>query len=134
MPDSIKVARDLDALEPLFAFLAECFAAHEIDDDTAFCLKLAAEELFTNLVRHNRGSDRQIEFGFASDRERIEMRLVDSDVEPSDPSRFPRYDPEASLAERDASGLGLHLVRSVVDRLAYEYGDRTMTVIATKNR
>lgn len=132
MSASITIARDLAALDPLFSFLDERFRSHAVDEDTAFCVKLAAEELFTNLVRHNRGGAGDVDVEFDCDDRRVELRLVDRDVDPAEPSSFPTYDADSPLAERDASGLGLHLVRSVVDRLAYEYDDRTMTVIATK--
>jgi serine/threonine-protein kinase RsbW len=44
----------------------------------------------------------------------------------------PRLD--APVEERKPGGLGLHLVKSVVDRVTYEYRDREMRVSAEKQR
>ena len=52
--------REIDAIGEVFAFLEAFVEGQEIDEKTAFCINLVAEELFTNLVRHNVGGGDEI--------------------------------------------------------------------------
>jgi len=90
-------------------------------------LRLAAEELITNIVIHGypeHGSEvARIELAGGIDVDRIWLRLIDG---------APRFDPTAvagptdlnrSLTDRKPGGLGLFLARSVLDDLIYDYSD-----------
>jgi anti-sigma regulatory factor (Ser/Thr protein kinase) len=50
--------------------------------------------------------------------------LTDQDVEPFDPTAAPDADTTLPLDARKPGGLGLHLVRRVVDRVDYTYENR----------
>jgi len=52
---------------------------------------------------------------------------------PFDLSEAAPVDIHLPLAQRKVGGLGLHLVRNLVDELRYEYDDRTLSVTAIKN-
>jgi len=119
----------------MFSFLERELGPHQLDPKTSFCLNLAAEEVFTNMVRHNTvGDSEEVVLELDVEADRITMRLIDSDVEPWDPNDAPEVDPDQPLEERVPGGLGIHLVKSSVDRLVYEYESRTMTVTVVKNR
>jgi anti-sigma regulatory factor (Ser/Thr protein kinase) len=135
MVEICRLPRRIAALEEMFAFLEEQLGPYEIDTRTSFCLNLAAEEVFTNMVRHNTvGESEEVVLEIDVEPERITMRLIDTDVEPWDPAEAPNVDPDQPLDERKPGGLGIHLVKSSVDRLVYEYENRTMTVTVVKNR
>lgn len=116
----------------MFARLGESFTAHSIDEKTAFSLNLAAEELFTNFVRHNVGSGERITLEIDVTDKEFRFTFTDYDVEPWDPATAPDPDVDLPMEERSPGGLGIHLVKSVVDRLAYEYKNRVMKVTAIK--
>lgn len=134
MSAKIELERSQGALEPMFALLDAELTRHEVDDRTAFGIKLAAEELFTNLVRHNVAKGNSISFHVDFTADRLYFELVDHDVEPFDPESIPEYDRELPMAEREPGGVGVYLVRSLVDRLTYEYLDRELRVSVTKYR
>ena len=134
MPDSCDLPRSIAALEELFSFLEKHIEANEIDKGTAYCLNLAAEELFTNMVRHNVGDGEYISVDLEITDDRIRMLLTDHDVEPFDPTSVPEVDVSRPAQERQPGGLGMHLVRSIVDRVSYEYENREMRVSVIKNR
>ncbi len=123
--------RSIDALDGLFSFLGDQLPG-AVAEKAAVYLNLAAEEIFTNMVRHNEPGGERITVAVELDGDRIRVRLTDYDVEPFDPTTAPEVDVTRPMAERQPGGLGLHLVKSIVDRLSYEYRDRTMQVTFIK--
>ncbi len=134
MQKTVKIARSVSALDELFAFLEKELTLGNVDEKTTFCMNLAAEELFTNLVRHNQGGAEGIVAGLEVSPQQIELTLIDHDVEPFDPESVPDVDIHEPIEKRHAGGLGVHLVRSIVDRLSYSYDNRELTVSVIKKR
>jgi anti-sigma regulatory factor (Ser/Thr protein kinase) len=129
-----RFCREIAALDEIFRFVAEFVGAAEIDERTAFILDLVVEELFTNIVRHNdRGGD-TVDLNVDLDDGAVHVELVDHDAEPFDPASVPPPPVTAGIGERRPGGLGLHLVRSMVDGLDYDYEPETrrMRVSVTK--
>ena len=118
----------------MFAFLQARLPEGSADEETAFCVNLAAEELFTNMIRHNVGRGDHILLELEVSEPRVFFRFTDYDVAPFDPKSIPAVKLDAPFAERNPGGLGMHLVKSVVDRVTYEYQDRAMRVSAEKQR
>ena len=117
--------RSYSSLPPVFAFLGEFFAAEAIDRSRNQTIDLAVEELFTNLVKYNTGSTRDISISLHREREQVEVTLTDFDVEPFDITRMKEVQIDRPLAERKPGGLGIHLVRKMVDSISYSYDNRT---------
>jgi serine/threonine-protein kinase RsbW len=134
VPTSCDLPRSIASLDALFSFLGEHIEAAAIDETTAYGLNLAAEELFTNMVRHNVGEGEFISVDLDISDERIRLLLTDHDVDPFDPSSVPVVDVTRPAEDRQPGGLGMHLVRSIVDRVSYEYENREMRVSVIKNR
>jgi anti-sigma regulatory factor (Ser/Thr protein kinase) len=125
--------RRIAALEEIFAFLGDFIDRHRLDDDTSYAIRFAAEELFTNMVKYNKGTA-PIGLRVAVDEagRTVRLELTDSGVDPFDPSSLQAVNVDAPLEERVPGGLGLHLVRALVDDLSYDYADREMKVTVTK--
>lgn len=124
--------RSIDALDGLFSFLGDQLPG-AVAEKAAVYLNLAAEEIFTNMVRHNEPGSGRISVTVEVIDGMIRVGLTDYDVEPFDPRSAPPVDVSLPMSERSPGGLGLHLVKSIVDRLSYEYRDRTMQVWFEKN-
>jgi anti-sigma regulatory factor (Ser/Thr protein kinase) len=131
MVQSLSLPRAFTSLDEMFAFLDGCYREHGVDDRAAFCVNLAAEELFTNMVRHNVSDSAAISLETEIDGDRILLRLKDFDVEPFDPEAAPTADVDAPMEKRTPGGLGLHLVRSMVDEVAYAYDAKTREIQVT---
>ncbi len=126
--------REIDALREVFVHLAKFIDSHEVDDKTAFCINLVVEELFTNMVRHNVGGGDRISVILERKDDRVRIELVDTDVEPFDPDTAEVPPVDAGIEGRRPGGLGIYLVRKMVDELHYDYetDDRTMRITVTK--
>lgn len=126
--------RKVAALREVFAFLAQFIDEHEIDEKTAFSVNLVVEELFTNMVRHNEGGGESIALNLERRDDHVFLELIDTDVEPFDPDTAEVPPVDAGIEERRPGGLGIYLVKKMVDELKYEYESegRRMRITATK--
>src|SRR5262249_37498236 len=104
--------RAVGALPALVEFVREFFAARGIDADQAHDVDLVLEELFTNMVRHARGTS-PIEVGLEDDGGSLTLRLRDEGVEPWDPSQAPPPELDRPILERRPGGLGIHFIRQL---------------------
>jgi len=125
--------KGLEALDEIFAFLQEFAKRHGIGEDDERCLDLVAEELFTNTVKYGSGSNGRVRINVEKVGPQVRFELVDFDAEPFEPPNAKPVALSAPIGERKPGGLGIHLVRSLVDELTYEYRDREMRVLVTKN-
>ena len=117
---SAQFARTFDSLDAIFAFIDATFAAFGADDSLRPAVELAVEELFTNMVKHGKGEG-EIVLQLSRIPRGIEATLVDHGAAPFDVTQAPAARVDLPLDEREAGGLGLHLVRRMVDRIVYEY-------------
>jgi anti-sigma regulatory factor (Ser/Thr protein kinase) len=126
--------REIEAIGEIFALLETFADDQEIDEKTAFCIHLVVEELFTNMVRHNEGGGDRITVSVERRDNRIHLELVDLDVEPFDPSTAEIPAVDAGIQDRRPGGLGIYLVKKMVDDLEYTYEPegRTMRISVTK--
>jgi serine/threonine-protein kinase RsbW len=126
--------REVAALAEVFAFLEEFAGGHRVDERTTFCIKLVVEELFTNMVRHNRGGGATITVSIEHRDNYLNLELVDTDVEPFDPASVKVPPVHAGIEDRRPGGLGIYLVKTMVDVLNYDYETegRKMRIKVTK--
>lgn len=124
--------RDFGSLEQIFAFIKQALSGEGLDEGIHFSIDLAVEELFTNMVKYNTGSGSEITISIAKENGALVLELIDDDVEPFDPAGAVEASVEDALEDRRIGGLGLRLVRSVVDKITYEYKDRQMRISVFK--
>jgi anti-sigma regulatory factor (Ser/Thr protein kinase) len=87
----------------------------------AFNLNLALDELITNVILYGYedGGHHQIRVALSANDDELTAELVD-DGKPFDPiAESPEPRLEAPLEERPIGGLGLHLVRTLMDDVRY---------------
>ncbi len=120
--------RGIDSLGSIHDFVQEFCRERRIGGDRAFEVDLVVEELFTNLVKHQRGRE-EIALGLEGDAGGIAITLIDRDVDRFDPNDVPD-DTERRNQELRPGGRGIRLVRELVDELRYDYRDRTGTITA----
>jgi serine/threonine-protein kinase RsbW len=125
--------REITALQSMFEFTGDFFAQHTIGPSDAFTINFVVEELFTNMVKYNARNGREISVGLELGAAGLVVRITDFDVEPYDITQTPPVDTTLSLAERRVGGLGIHLVKTMVDSVTYEYVDRESRITVVKS-
>jgi serine/threonine-protein kinase RsbW len=124
--------KEIVSLEQVFNFLDEFFTLEAIEKRDSLAISLVVEELFTSLVKYNTAAANPIVVGLKRDGRVVNLELVDRDVDRFDPSTLPEVNVDAPMSERQLGGLGLHLVRAIVDRITFEYQDRVMRIHVVK--
>ena len=113
--------RRLEALSAMAAFTAASLPTHEVDAEQRLTIDFAIEELFTNMLKYSPSGASQVEIALDCDAGSVAVTLVDFDVEPFDVTAAPDADVSVPLQRRKPGGLGLHVLRRLVDGLGYEY-------------
>lgn len=88
--------------------------------DIEFQVDLVLEELVLNVVNHgSRGGEGEINIELVSDPEAVIIQIID-DGRPFDPlTDAPEPDTESGIEDRAVGGLGIHLVRTMMDDVTY---------------
>ncbi len=112
---------ELERLAPLVEQFGKCncFTPKEI-----FQINLALDELITNIINYGYDDDKehQIRLELTIEEDRLTMKLVD-DAKPFNPLQAPEAQTHLPPEDRDrpVGGLGIELVRRLMDRISYEY-------------
>jgi len=121
MRESITLRGDRAELTRIQAFADEFAHKCVLPEDERSRLLIILEELFTNAVAHGHqqysaAGHITVTLGWRTGRLRISF--VD-DGQPFDPLAFRGPELERAAEERAIGGLGIHIVRSLVDRARY---------------
>lgn len=130
---SASLPRNIGALGQITRLLDEFFATRSADRYARYAIELAVEEVFTNMVRHNTGGTSEIRIDIVTLDGEVVVTVTDRDAPPFDPfTDAPPPGVERQLSERVPGGLGVHLVKRMIDRIEYSHNDRTATVTLRK--
>ena len=127
-----KFTRNYESLEEIFEFAESFFEQENIDESIRYPVHFAMEELFTNMVKYNPGNTGDILLECEQSGGTVAVRLTDFGAEPFDVTASREADTDSPLEERRVGGLGLHLVRQMVDSLEYDHAGRRSTITFTK--
>lgn len=122
---------EIDRVHAAFAAFAE---AHVLPAPVRRSLSVALDEILTNTTAHGFGGRAggavTVEAELQADRVSV---TISDDGKPFDPIGVAAPDTALPLAERPVGGLGLHLVRGLLDEVSYERrGDRNVVVLAKR--
>lgn len=131
---ALRVQGTLQAIEPLVQFAMQAAAEAGLDDRDVFRIRLAVDELATNIITHGyleagRSGDIVVSSEVAEDQ--LTIYLEDNGVT-YDPRDMPPPNLETPLEERPLGGLGIYLALWAVDQFHYEHdhtGNRSVLVV-----
>lgn len=127
-----KFNRSYDSLDQIFEFTERILSTEEIEQSLRFPVHFVMEELFTNMVKYNPGNPNDILLDVDASDHRVRVSITDYDVHEFDVTAERKVDTESSLEERPIGGLGLHLIKKMVDTIEYDYNSKQSTVTFTK--
>jgi serine/threonine-protein kinase RsbW len=112
-----------DRLADLLSFVQRACERAALDADVAFDVRLATEEVVTNVIEHGyAGADVPGPIAVRFRREPRQVVITIDDLAPPfDPATIRPPDPTAPLEARRIGGLGWHFVRRVMDEVRHEH-------------
>ena len=119
---SLRMVTDLDELRKINAAVEELAEEENWPPDLTFQIGLAIEELGVNIVEygHNDGKTHEIEIVISSEAEAITIEIEDDGQAFNPLSDAPDPDLDSDVEDRTVGGLGIHLVRSMMDEVHYQ--------------
>ena len=122
--ESRSFARSFASIAAMVDYSAGAFERLGIDRVLLPTVDFVVEELFTNMVKYAQGSTRDVRMDVTAIDGGVEVTLTDHDVDRvRRPTRAPDVDIDAPIEARRPGGLGLHLIRRMVDAIEYRYSD-----------
>ncbi len=129
----LKIAPSHEQLELIPAAVEEFAERDNWPPDLVFKLNLVLEELGVNIVNYS-GATGDIEISLVSDEESVTVEISD-DGRPFNPLLDQETpDISAPLGNRPIGGLGIHLVRSMMDEMWYSREDGKNKLAMTKRK
>lgn len=119
--------RSFEALNGMFAFTREAFNKDNIDARLHATVDLALEELFTNVVKYATETRSRVRIDIGKVPNGVEVTLTDRDVDFFDVTRTGDVDVSAPIEDRSPGGLGLHLIKKMVEFFEYQYLEESRT-------
>lgn len=116
----LRLSNSLAEVDRLHVAVSAFLKRHSINERVISQIDLSLEEVFSNIVRHGFDDriDHEILIQVNVHRGAVEVRVEDDGSE-FNPMLAPVPDLEAPLERRRVGGLGIHLVRTLMDRTEY---------------
>lgn len=130
---TLAIKNNLAELSQLPEFLETIAAANGIDEIMITSLNLAIEEAMVNVINYAypEGMEGDVVLTATCKGNTLSFTLEDNG-KPFDPTRVPDADTSLSADERPIGGLGIFLVRQLMDTMTYEYKDGKNILTMTK--
>ena len=122
--ETLNLNNKVSEITKLNAFVKSATTALNMETGLANQIKLAVEEAVTNIIDYvyQNGTEGNISVTIEADESRIRFILTDSGAE-FDPTSVSKADTTLSVEERPIGGLGVFLVRNLMDSINYERVD-----------
>jgi anti-sigma regulatory factor (Ser/Thr protein kinase) len=119
-PSTIVHPGTRENLPRFLRFIEDACARIDASAETRYALRLAVEEVCTNLIDHGyRGHPAgPIEVAVYDERDRVTIVIRDRSP-PFDPANAPAADLTSDLRDRPIGGRGWHLVKAMIDEFDY---------------
>ena len=120
-PRRIIMKNEMTEVSRMRGFFLSVCREHHIDEDTFKTLNLAIEEWVANVIgyAYPKGIRGHVELTAQVVDEVLTLVVKDHGT-PFDPTQHAEVDVDAELSDRQIGGLGIHLVKTIMDTMHYE--------------
>lgn len=121
MEKEIKIVNDLAEIDRLAAFVDDLAVELDLSPEIAMNINLALEEAVVNVINYGypRYQLHEMTLRVSSSEQQLIFVLSDSGVS-FDPTRVAEADVSLPLEERPIGGLGIFLIRKIMNEVTYE--------------
>jgi serine/threonine-protein kinase RsbW/sigma-B regulation protein RsbU (phosphoserine phosphatase) len=132
----LELKNQLSELARVSQAFSEFQQHHQLPSEVAFDMHLALEEIIANVIAYGFEDDTEHHIRVSLFLEPGELRAeVEDDGKSFNPLEAPPPDTEQPLTERAVGGLGIHLVRHLMDEIVYRRrGGRNVLVLRKQLR
>ena len=116
----ISLTPDAESVKTVAEFLDTTLEAWEIPMKVVSKLQIVADEIYSNIVRYSQAKNAKVTA--VQNGTVLSLRFED-DGKPYDPTTAAEPDITASAEEREIGGLGIFVVRNMMDSMDYKYKD-----------
>ena len=118
---SVRFAAKFEFLDEIREFVGEIARDGGYSDKDVYNIQLATDEAASNIIEHayEHVTDGVLDLSCGLDGDRFVIVLTDYG-DPFDPSAIPLPDLKADLSDRKIGGLGIFLMRKLMDEVHYE--------------
>jgi anti-sigma regulatory factor (Ser/Thr protein kinase) len=125
--------RDIGALPDVFRLVENFLSQETARPELQFALDFAIEEIFTNMVKYNSAGQSDLRVTLGVREGSVFVHLTDFDTGRFDiNTEAPETDVSLPLERRTPGGLGVQLVKKMMDRVEYIHQNRTGTITLYK--
>jgi serine/threonine-protein kinase RsbW len=121
-PTTVAFPARFDNLAAISEFVTRAAEAAGLDARAVYAVQLAVEEACANIVEHAYGGEGRGDIECTCIVNNNELTVILRDYgRPFDPTSVPEPDLCASLEDRKARGLGLYIIRQLMDKVRFEF-------------
>ena len=122
--DRLTLPNDIETIPQLNEFIDGFCEQRDIDNDITMSLNLAIEEAVVNVMNYAypEGTVGYVDIDVEADDNYVTFVISDTG-KPFDPTQKDEVNIALSVEERPIGGLGIHLVRRMMDEISYRYAD-----------
>jgi anti-sigma regulatory factor (Ser/Thr protein kinase) len=132
-PLRVSATAAVEALDPLQAALLDFWAERQLPAEARYAFELALEEFVMNVVMHGQTAAATKTIWLELDEDPGQIRMVfEDDCAAFDPTSLATPDTSLGVDERGIGGLGIHLVREMMDGVDYVRADGRNRLTLTK--
>ena len=116
----ISLTPDAESVKTVAEFLDTTLEAWDIPMKVVSKLQIVADEIYSNIVRYSQAKNAKV---IAVQNGTVLSLRFEDDGKPYDPTTAAEPDITASAEEREIGGLGIFVVRNMMDSMDYRYKD-----------
>ena len=134
---TLTITNDLKCVPQLNAFIDEVCEDNGFDMATTMQINLAIEEAVVNVMNYAYPKETEGDITIEAKTDKSKLSLIITDTGTAfDPTAKAEVDITLSAEERSIGGLGIHLIRQIMDNIYYERidGHNVLTLIKKLNK
>lgn len=132
--ENIALKNDLSEIRKIRETVEKFGKENKLSQDDIFDMNLALEEIVVNIISYGYKTKevRWIKVDLLIDENELILKTED-DGQSFDPTKVPEADIDVPLEKRILGGLGIHIVKNIVDEMEYKRVDNKNIFVMKKN-
>ena len=135
MRTDITIKNDLIEIERLAGCVRNFGRENRLPEDLVWEIRLVLEEIVTNIISYGYEdrADHAIDVDIVTSEQDITLRIRD-DARPFNPLEQPVPDLETPIEDRGIGGMGIHIVREIMDEIDYKREENGNLLVMTRHK